>query len=63
MFRGQQTRVLLLNDMERLERTLFRLEQGRSSQKLCIADANIFIYVIISCVIMMFILFFYIFFV
>ncbi|XDV47734.1 hypothetical protein PO909_017297 [Leuciscus waleckii] len=28
MFRGQQIRVLLLNDMERLERTLFRLEQG-----------------------------------
>lgn len=25
---GRQTRVLLLNDMERLERTLFRLEQG-----------------------------------
>lgn len=44
MFRGQQIRVLLLNDMERLERTLFRLEQGRSSsQKLCIANANILI--------------------
>uniref|UniRef100_A0A671PH13 Glycogen debranching enzyme n=1 Tax=Sinocyclocheilus anshuiensis TaxID=1608454 RepID=A0A671PH13_9TELE len=28
MFRGKQTRVLLLNDMERLECTLFRLEQG-----------------------------------
>ncbi|KAG7246940.1 hypothetical protein CRUP_019216 [Coryphaenoides rupestris] len=25
---SRQTRVLLLNDMERLERTLFRLEQG-----------------------------------
>lgn len=31
MFRSKQTRVLLLNDMERLERTLFRLEQGRSN--------------------------------
>ena len=31
MFRGTQTRVLLLNDMERLDRTLFRLEQGMSS--------------------------------
>lgn len=59
MFRGKQTRVLLLNDMERLERTLFRLEQGRSSSHiLCIANANIFIYVIISCAIMMFILFY-----
>uniref|UniRef100_A0A8C1BHZ7 Uncharacterized protein n=1 Tax=Cyprinus carpio carpio TaxID=630221 RepID=A0A8C1BHZ7_CYPCA len=29
MFCGKQTRVLLLNDIERLERTLFRLEQGR----------------------------------
>ncbi|XP_036446672.1 glycogen debranching enzyme-like isoform X1 [Colossoma macropomum] len=28
MFLGTQTRVLLLNDMERLDRTLFRLEQG-----------------------------------
>ncbi|KAL6489111.1 hypothetical protein MHYP_G00028520 [Metynnis hypsauchen] len=28
MFYGTQTRVLLLNDMERLDRTLFRLEQG-----------------------------------
>uniref|UniRef100_A0A8C2KCD4 Amylo-alpha-1, 6-glucosidase, 4-alpha-glucanotransferase n=1 Tax=Cyprinus carpio TaxID=7962 RepID=A0A8C2KCD4_CYPCA len=28
MFCGKQTRVLLLNDIERLERTLFRLEQG-----------------------------------
>ncbi|TRY95818.1 hypothetical protein DNTS_022038 [Danionella cerebrum] len=28
MLRNSQTRVLLLNDMERLERTLFRLEQG-----------------------------------
>lgn len=64
MFRGQQIRVLLLNDMERLERTLFRLEQGRSSsQKLCIANANILIDIIISCAIIMFILFFYRFFV
>ncbi|XP_035597566.1 glycogen debranching enzyme-like isoform X2 [Oncorhynchus keta] len=28
MVRSRQTRVLFLNDMERLERTLFRLEQG-----------------------------------
>ncbi|XP_046879349.1 glycogen debranching enzyme-like isoform X1 [Hypomesus transpacificus] len=28
MVRARQTRVLLVNDMERLERTLFRLEQG-----------------------------------
>lgn len=28
MLHRGQTRVLLLNDMERLEKTLFRLEQG-----------------------------------
>ncbi|XP_066539576.1 glycogen debranching enzyme-like [Hoplias malabaricus] len=28
MFHSTQTRILLLNDMERLDRTLFRLEQG-----------------------------------
>lgn len=64
MFRGKQTRVLLLNDMERLERTLFRLEQGRSSShKLCIANANIFFYIIISCAIMMFILYYSVFYI
>ncbi|XP_036376850.1 glycogen debranching enzyme-like isoform X2 [Megalops cyprinoides] len=32
MVHGKQTRVLLLNDMEKLERTLFRLEQGYELQ-------------------------------
>ncbi|XP_035272297.1 glycogen debranching enzyme-like isoform X2 [Anguilla anguilla] len=32
MVHGKQTRVMLLNDMEKLERTLFRLEQGYELQ-------------------------------
>lgn len=30
MEHSRQIRILLLNDMEKLEKTLYRLEQGRS---------------------------------